>query len=73
MDSARRSARPPRPRVPPRTASRSPSSSQSSDVNAGDGRRNESEVRAKTALPPKVVTGKPCAPVGKLVAYFDES
>ena len=73
MDSARRSAHPPRPRLPPRTANRSPSSAQSSDVNAGESRRNESEARAKTALPPKVVTGKPRAPVGDSVAYFDES
>jgi hypothetical protein len=37
-------------------------------------RREESEARAKTAKPPpKVVAGKPRAPVGELVAYFDKS
>ena len=37
-------------------------------------RREESEARAKAARPaPKVVTGKPRAPVGELVAYFDKS
>ena len=37
-------------------------------------RREENEARAKTARPPpKVVTGKPRAPVGELVAYFDKS
>jgi hypothetical protein len=37
-------------------------------------RREEIEARAKTARPPpKVVTGKPRAPVGELVAYFDKS
>ena len=37
-------------------------------------RREESQARAKAApAPPKVVTGKPRAPVGELVAYFDKS
>ena len=37
-------------------------------------RREESKACAKAAPPPpKVVTGKARAPVGKLVAYFDES
>ena len=37
-------------------------------------RREESEARAKAVPPPpKVVTGKPRAPVGELVAYFDKS
>ncbi|KAI0271944.1 hypothetical protein BGY98DRAFT_1004602 [Russula aff. rugulosa BPL654] len=134
MDSAPRSARPPRPRIHPRTTSRSPSSAQSmasSNGNAGGSRMNtqrllghgralsidraaaaeapqrtkprsstttttpttpasasatmgfrdplvvrreESQARAKAApAPPKVVTGKPRAPVGELVAYFDKS
>ena len=35
-------------------------------------RREESEARAKaTPRPPKVVAGKPRAPIGELVAYFD--
>jgi hypothetical protein len=135
VDSAPRAARPPRPRVHPRTAGRSPSSAQNManfNANAGGGRMNtqrllghgralsidraaaastsprtkprsstttttpttpasaspnsigfrdplvvrreESEARAKAARPPpKVVTGKPRAPVGELVAYFDKS
>ena len=136
VDSAPRSARPPRPRVHPRTASRSPSSAQSvasSNSNAGGSRMNtlrllghgralstdraaaaaaspraksrssttaattpttpasapsstvgfrdpllmrreEHEARSKAVPPPpKVVTGKPRAPVGELVAYFDKS
>jgi hypothetical protein len=37
-------------------------------------RREESEARAKAARPPpKVVAGKPRAPVGEMVAYFDKS
>jgi len=37
-------------------------------------RREESEARAKAApAPPKVFAGKPRAPVGQLVAYFDKS
>jgi hypothetical protein len=37
-------------------------------------RREESEARTKAAPPPpKVVTGRPRAPVGELVAYFDKS
>ena len=37
-------------------------------------RREEIEARAKAVPPPpKVVTGKPRAPVGELVAYFDKS
>jgi hypothetical protein len=36
-------------------------------------RREENEARAKaTPRPPKVVAGKPRAPVGELVAYFDK-
>ena len=134
VDSAPRYARPPRPRMHPRTASRSPSSAQSmanASVYAGGSRMNtqkllghgralsidraaaagtsprtkprssttvttpttpasaspttgfrdplivrreENEARAKAARPPpKVVTGKPRAPVGELVAYFDKS
>lgn len=37
-------------------------------------RREELEARAKAVPPPpKVVTGRPRAPVGELVAYFDKS
>jgi len=37
-------------------------------------RREENEARAKAApAPPKVYAGKPRAPVGQLVAYFDKS
>jgi hypothetical protein len=37
-------------------------------------RREEHEARAKAVpAPPKVVSGKPRAPVGELVAYFDKS
>jgi hypothetical protein len=37
-------------------------------------RREETEARAKSARPtPKVVAGKPRAPFGELVAYFDKS
>ena len=37
-------------------------------------RREEHEARAKAVPPaPKVVSGKPRAPVGELVAYFDKS
>ena len=37
-------------------------------------RREEHEARVKTApAPPKVVSGKPRAPVGELVAFFDKS
>jgi hypothetical protein len=37
-------------------------------------RREESEARMKaTRPPPKVIAGKPRAPVGELVAYFDKS
>jgi len=37
-------------------------------------RREENEARAKAVPPPpKVVTGRPRAPVGELVAYFDKS
>jgi hypothetical protein len=37
-------------------------------------RREESVVRAKAApRPPRVVSGKPRAPVGELVAYFDKN
>ena len=37
-------------------------------------RREELEARAKAVPPPpKVVSGKPRAPVGELVAYFDKS
>ena len=37
-------------------------------------RREETEARAKTAQPPpKVFAGRPRAPVGELVAYFDKS
>ncbi len=133
VDSAPRSPRPPRPRIHPRTASRSPSSAQSiastnANRNAGANRMNmqrllghgralsidraaaaagvpprtkprsstttttpttpvsagfrdplvvrreESEARTKAApAPPRVVAGKPRAPVGELVAYFDKS
>ncbi len=63
----------------PRTP-RSATSSISSTTSAGGFRdplvvrREESEARAKSApLPPRVVSGKPRAPVGELVAYFDKS
>jgi hypothetical protein len=37
-------------------------------------RREEDEARARAApRPPRVVSGKPRAPVGELVAYFDKS
>ena len=37
-------------------------------------RREESQARAKAVPPPpKVVTGRPRAPVGELVAYFDKN
>jgi hypothetical protein len=75
-----------RPAAPPRTRPRSstlmnstppasaPASSSSRFRDPLVVRREESEARAKSARPPpKVVSGKPRAPVGELVAYFDKS
>ena len=67
----------------PRTPRSATSTSSLTSVGSGSGsgfrdplvmRREEKEARAKaTPAPPKVFAGKPRAPVGELVAYFDKS
>jgi hypothetical protein len=67
------------PRTKPRTSTTTPPTPASASATMGFRdplvmRREENEARAKAAPPPpKVVTGKPRAPVGELVAYFDKS
>ena len=69
------SARPPRtPRSATSSVSLSSAASSSGFRDPLMMRREESEARAKAApAPPKVFAGKPRAPIGELVRYFDKS
>jgi hypothetical protein len=69
------------PRTKPRSSTTTTTPSTPASASATTGfrdpllvRREENEARAKAVPPPpKVVTGRPRAPVGELVAYFDKS